>query len=530
MPIRMVDDPNDPNAYDPNDRRRPNPGGGGGGGGIFNLLPLLLMLFRRPGGWVLLLLAVAAYFLFGQKGCGGLMSDNAAGGFATGGMLDKNEFAKAPVYEGLTADDIRNPLPDYVSLAKFAPPRQNQGEQGSCVAWSSAYAAHTITESVAHGTNPTQQAMSPAYMYNQIGLNGCQGSYIIRAMQLMQQKGGVLYNQFPYDASDCSRNPTPLDGQAAQYRIHGFNRLTTSEDPEGINIRAIKEHLAKDAPVVVGMLVGGSFMQPMMGQKLWQPSESDYNMRGFGGHAMSVIGYDDKLAGGAFQIMNSWGPEWGENGLGWIRYKDFEYFTREAYGVDAMPKEGAAVNQVFDCEIGLVRVNEKAQPAAFIPLKASANQTFTTTATVPKGMRFKVEVKNSTPCYVYVFGQETDGSSYTLFPYPTDTDPTKTAYTAYCGITGVRLFPKNKSMTPDDVGNKDYMAIVVSKKELLWYQLNQKISANKTNYQQAVSSALLSAGANNGISVSSTATGNMRFTAPAADNGVAYAIIEINKQ
>lgn len=528
MPIRMYDDPQDPNAYNDRGGRRSPTSGGGSGGGL-NLLPLLFFLFRKPGGWLIILLAIAAYFLLGQQGCGSLLQDSNSSIFSLGGMLSPQEFSKAPVYQGLTDDDIRNPLPDYVSLARFAPPRQNQGKQGSCVAWSSAYAAHTILESASKGTNPSQQAMSPAYMYNQIGLSGCQGSYLIRAMELMKRKGGVPYARFPYDETNCSRNPSNLDAEAAQYRIHGFNRLTSTESPQGIDIRAIKEHLAKDAPVVIGMMVGGSFMEGMMGQKLWQPTQRDYNMLGFGGHAMAVIGYDDKLAGGAFQIMNSWGPEWGQNGIGWVRYEDFEFFTREAYGIDALPRQGAALNQVFDCEIGLVRVNEKAQPVGYIPLKASSNQTFTTTGTIAKNTRFKVEVKNSTPCYVYVFGQETDGSSYTLFPYPTTTDPTKTAYTPYCGITGARLFPKNKSMGPDDAGSKDYMAVVVSKEELPWYQLNQNISSNKGGYQQAVSTALNTLAKSQSIKVSNTGNGNLKFVANTGENGVAYAIIEINK-
>ena len=38
---------------------------------------------------------------------------------------------------------------------------------------------------------------------------------------------------------------------------------------------------------------------------------------------MCVIGYDDYFEGGAFQVMNSWGKEWGEDGLFWMRYNDF---------------------------------------------------------------------------------------------------------------------------------------------------------------------------------------------------------------
>jgi hypothetical protein len=531
MPVRMTDDPQDQEEFNENSggsSRGGFPGGGGyGGGDLLNLLPLLLGLFRTKFGIIILLIAAGAWFFLGRNGGGGSPSQS---GFSLGGDLDPREFAKAKVYEGLEDDKTRNPLPEYVSLAKFAPPRQNQGRQGSCVAWSSSYGAHTILESASRGTNPEQTAFSPAYVYNQIGLDGCQGSYNIRAMEVLSKKGGVPYNSFPYTDEDCSNTPpSSLDAMAAQNRIHGFNRLTNTEDPNGINIRAIKEHLAKDAPVVIGMMVGGSFMEGMMGQKLWQPSQGDYSQQGFGGHALCVIGYDDRLAGGAFQIMNSWGPEWGENGIGWVRYADFKEFVREAYGLDPLPKEGEAFNKPFDCEIGLMKVDEKAKPTTYIPLQNSGANTFATTSALPVGIRFKAEVKNSTECYVYIFGRETDGSSYTLFPYPSKNDPAKTAYSAYCGITGYRLFPKGKSMEPDSIGKKDYIAVVVSKDELNWYQLNESISKNRTSYQAALAAALSNMGAGR-IAVSNTGNGNLRFTSPAGEKGVAYAVVEINKQ
>lgn len=49
--------------------------------------------------------------------------------------------------------------------------------------------------------------------------------------------------------------------------MHGFNRLTEDDGVSNLNFRAIKEHLAKDAPVVIGMMVGGTFMQGMMGKR-----------------------------------------------------------------------------------------------------------------------------------------------------------------------------------------------------------------------------------------------------------------------
>jgi len=280
MPLEMVDDPQDQQDYNENSGdsgSRRSSGGGGGGGGIFNFIPLLFTLFRGggKGKFLILLLLAGGYFLLRNNSCSSIVS-NTISKFATGGMLDPEQFKKASVYEGLSDDNSKNPLPEMVSLAKFAPERRNQGQQGSCVAWSSAYAARSIIESASTAEDPNSVAFSPAFLYNQIGLDGCQGSYLVRAMEFMTNKGSVKFNDFPYDPSDCSRQPNnTLWNYAAQNRMHGFNRLTEDAGVSNLNFRAIKEHLAKDAPVVIGMMVGGSFMQDMMGQKVWHPTQQD---------------------------------------------------------------------------------------------------------------------------------------------------------------------------------------------------------------------------------------------------------------
>jgi Papain family cysteine protease len=525
MPIRMVDDPENQNDYKENSDD--NSGGGSkgfnipGGGGLLNFLPLLLGLFRGGGKkmiW-LLLLAGAAYFLFKSKACNSIQETVSK--YTTGGKLDPNEFKKASVYEGLSDDPTKNPLPEAVSLLRYAPDRKNQGKQGSCVAWSSAYAAHTILKNISTNTQGNSNAFSPAYLYNNIGLDGCQGSYIIKAMEFMQNRGSVPFNQFPYSEDDCSRQaPQSIASQGQQNKIHGFTRLTDDDGVSNLNFRAIKEHLAKDAPVVIGMMVGGSFMEGMMGQKVWRPSASDKSMRGFGGHAMCVIGYDDRVEGGAFEIMNSWGPEWGQNGIGYVRYVDFKDFVREAYGIDPLPKTGAAVNVDFECNIGLVNIDAK----QYIPLKISSGNTFTTTTPIAKGTKFKIELKNALECYTYIFGQETIGNSYVLFPYNASHSP-------YFGVTGYRLFPRKQSLQADAVGNKDFMAIVVSKKPLDYNALNASITkSTQATYAGKLNEAIAAANIAN-VKFSSTNTGNIYFKADASEQkSIVSCVVEINKQ
>jgi Papain family cysteine protease len=518
MPIRMTDDPKDPNQQDDDGGGGDRPNLPGGGGGLLSLLPMLLGLFKGKGIFVLLILGVGAYFLLGRGGCNSAAVQKL---FSQSGYnFNPAEFNKASVYEGLEDDAGKNPLPEAVSLERFAPPRGNQGQQGSCVAWSSAYGARTILEAASAGVNPDQIKFSPSFLYNQIGLEGCEGSYIQRAMEFMSKDGALPLREFPYNDQDCQRQPDQSQLQeAAQYKIHGFTRLTEGDNVNQINVRAVKEHLAKDAPVVIGMMVGQSFMQDMMGQELWRPQGMDQSQVGMGGHALCVIGYDDRKFGGAFQIMNSWGPEWGKDGIGWVRYGDFKNYVREAYGLDPLAKRGTMVNIPLECTIGLV-MNENKQ---YIPLKVTGGNLFETTSPIAKGTRFKMEVKNATECYTYIFGQESDGSSYVLFPYTAKHSP-------YCGITGYRLFPKDQSLTADSAGNKDYIAIVVSKEQLDYQQLNQAISqSSQTDYagklNQALQSILIrSARFNN------TDDGAIYFKVNANDNKAVACVVAIDKQ
>lgn len=539
MPIRMTDDPQDQQEQYSDDSGGGGrggggfPGGGGGGGGLLALLPLLFSLFKGKRIFLLLIIGGILYFMMGRGGCniGGGLTDIAK--LATGGFLDPRQFEKAEIYEPLAEDNSRNPLPEMANLQKFAPAVGNQGSQGSCVAWSSAYGARTILEASKSGADPNSLKFSPAFLYNQIGLEGCQGSYIIRAMEFMTKQGAVPYDAFPYTDQDCSRVPDRnLMNEATQFKMTGFNRLSAGDRTDAINLRAIKENLAQGAPVVIGMMVGQSFMQNMMSKDVWIPEQGDRSMMGFGGHAMCVVGYDDRKYGGSFLLMNSWGPEWGNNGFAWVRYGDFNYYVREAYGVNPMHQSGTAANTPLIGEVGLVEMvntGTKLEAKGYIPLKLTAGNRFVTNSPVKIGTRFKMEVKNSSECYIYVFGKETDGTSYTLFPYPQKEDPTKTKYSPFCGITGYRLFPKDKSMTPDSIGTRDMIAVVMSKQPLDWSAVNAAISKNPSSDYAARINAALGNNVLRSAQFNATAKGTMNFSGSTDANQVMACIVEIDK-
>src|SRR5664279_2440711 len=189
MPVRMTDDQPDADdsggGFEGGDSG--GRGGGSGGGGLFGLLPLIFGLIRGPKSLLLsIALGIGAYFLLGRGGgCNIGSISQQVQQLATGGILDPRQFDKSKVYESLSDDDNKNPLPESANLLKYAPAVGDQGKQGSCVAWSSAYGARTILESARTGADPNSLKFSPAFLYNQIGLDGCEGSYITKAMDCL---------------------------------------------------------------------------------------------------------------------------------------------------------------------------------------------------------------------------------------------------------------------------------------------------------------------------------------------------------
>ncbi|MBK8497649.1 MAG: peptidase C1 [Flavobacteriales bacterium] len=538
MPARMTPDkPTNTGSSSniPSGGGRRGGGGGGIGGGILGaLLPLL---FRNPKLLIVVVILGALWFFFGGgKGCNAGMDPSANGGqglmdlFTKGATLDPAEYDKAEVYEPL-ADNVKNPLPERVSLDRFAPPRLNQGSQGSCVAWASAYAARSIIHNQATGNTPDRNsAFSPSFMYNRIKIenSGCQGSYILRAMEDMMTRGAVPFSQFAYNDHDCNARPDADDEQLApRYRIKGHQRLSKSDDPNSpVDLLAVKQYLAQGSPVVIGMMVGGSFMQDMQGQEVWRATRQDTEMQGFGGHAMCVIGYDDfKLGndGGAFQIMNSWGREWGKNGIAWVPYDAFAYFTREAYAVYPMGASAEERPDRFDIRFGLAIVDERGQPTgAHIALEHKQGRVFGTVSPVPKRTRFKVEVTNNLECYTYVFGEETDGSTYTLFPYTRKHSP-------YCGTTGMRQFPKDHSIELDDVGTTDVIAIMVANQPFDYPNLVERMNGVRAPGLGQRLSAVLREELLDGDAADYTSGDTFGANGPAAANAMAV-VLRIDKR
>jgi hypothetical protein len=245
--------------------------------------------------------------------------------FSLGGA----QSPRAVLQSAPAVDVYRDFLPEAVDLSGYMPPVGNQKNQGSCVGWASAYAARAYyAMQTEHRDNRVAQNIpSPAWVFNLIGLgDGCDGgAYIPDALAVLKQ-GAQSLAQYPYDDTKCPEPSAVQRNAATDFRI-GDYQLVFSIDWDNPNeplkpeaLDQVKGELAKGHPVVSMTFVDDAFMnltgEP--GKQVWTSDRSTDNL---GGHAITIVGYDD--AKQVFKFINSWDTVWGTDGYGFVAYDSF---------------------------------------------------------------------------------------------------------------------------------------------------------------------------------------------------------------
>jgi C1A family cysteine protease len=111
------------------------------------------------------------------------------------------------------------------------------------------------------------------------------------------------------------------------YRLDARSEQGTLDGSPARLLGRLKKHVARGIPVTLGFPLYQEVVSRSVTETpgvLAYPSEDD---REVGGHAVVVVGYDDRKAAGepatpgALLIQNSWGTTWGEKGFGWLSYR-----------------------------------------------------------------------------------------------------------------------------------------------------------------------------------------------------------------
>jgi hypothetical protein len=231
----------------------------------------------------------------------------------------KQAFFDGDRFGSTLGDEVT--LPRSIDLSGNFPTPGNQGGQGSCIGWATAYALKSYHERIEEQWDfSSSTVFSPAWIYNQINGGEDRGSTFTDAMQLMVDKGAATWQSMPYTDQDYLTQPSQAAiSEAAAYKAVEYRSISS--------VQQMKAALANRNPVAIGIQVYENFEQ-------LQGPDSVYNTttgNNKGGHAITVVGYDDDRFGGAFKVINSWGTSWGDNGYFWLPYSMLPIVVSQAF-------------------------------------------------------------------------------------------------------------------------------------------------------------------------------------------------------
>ncbi len=187
-------------------------------------------------------------------------------------------------------------------------PVRNQGSQGTCYAQTAAC--------VKEWQENKKNYFSPQYIYDnrdywnnnkQDGDDfkedyGMQGRDV---MKILKNSGVCDENDYPYGYSRQIKDiPEYIKNIAKKNVIKAFAKINTLD--------GLRNSLKVNGPCLIAFPVYN------YSDQMWLKKEND-NFQG--GHAMTVVGFDDDKE--YFIIRNSWGDKWADNGYTYYKYIDW---------------------------------------------------------------------------------------------------------------------------------------------------------------------------------------------------------------
>jgi len=205
----------------------------------------------------------------------------------------------------------------------FLPTVKDQGSLSSCTAHAAACMMGTF---VKMANLNGYRDLSRLFIYKNSrrfsGLTGDSGSWLRDTMKSLAIFGSLPEEEMPYEADKFDNEPAAWQYQmASNFQALTYYRLDPVGKSKADILNSIKLNIAANRACMFGFTVYDNIEESNRTGLIPYPRNSS---RVTGGHAVTCIGYDDKLKigdfVGSFIIRNSWGKSWGDEGDGYLPY------------------------------------------------------------------------------------------------------------------------------------------------------------------------------------------------------------------
>lgn len=414
-----------------------------------------------------------------------------------GANFDMATIAKTPRKVQLSFQSFRG-MPEQTSLEQYCPTPGDQGNHGTCVAFANGYSIATLLYAKAHDITDKsvidKYIFSPAFLYELIKdpTDGdCQyGSDPIQALVMLIDTGNALIKTVPYNCG-VSISAQALR-EAENYKISDASLLFAPGEyakPADEMIASTKKALLEGCPISGGFHLPESFFSIKSDVWTSDPTEVDKDWK-HNGHAMAVVGFDDNKAGGAFRILNSWGPEWADHGYVWMRYDDYSRYCimgLQVFGspfspdpvenVTPQPQPQPQPQPVPDAKAMSLSgsIEFKLNTGEDMPVNKISSRNlmveedvavkedlvaYTMMNSYTSGTKFRFYLNIDNEAYIYAFATDLTGKINRILPFD---DLTST----HVGSNSIVAFPSDtKIIKMDDNKGTDYLLILYSKEPL----------------------------------------------------------------
>jgi hypothetical protein len=445
--------------------------------------------------------------------------------YPMGAVWNEKSYRSIPYKATLTKATYEN-LPSSFSLENFSPYPGDQGNYGTCVAYATAYGLRTTMwakdNNLTDRNKITQAALSPSYLYYIIrdeNDNECKlGANPILGMEALKVAGTPTLQTVPYSCNPSISQQAQME--AIDYKIRDYQAVFILDEISAeAKVNATKKALSEGYPIQLTMKLPSSFFEAT---EVWKSTEQDIgNVASVHGiHTMVVMGYDDKKAGGAFRVLNSWGQGWGDKGYIWIPYKEYGewslaalqpysyYEKKEEKPVPPpIPVEKPIIEEIPtpDPDYNPITKTLPEGSLKFVtnqgePMEAARTSTrnlvveddvegeelvaYKMTKSYPSGTRFRFFLENKNEAYIYAFATDLTQKINQILPFADNMSP-------LIGADSELAFPsETKIIKMDDNPGTDYLLILFSQEKLNEKEIYSIMQETKGSLTTKIKTAL----------------------------------------